>query len=165
MPGMPFRRDLKLRIAKAGGWERVIERIADGETVAAIAREFKCSRSFFSRMLHEDEARSALAKAARVEAMDAWADEVKEIADNVPPERDHIQKAKLQIDSRLSLAASFAPETYGKKADAPQVHLTINQLHIDALRQRAAAEPLPVPRVALPVVEAEIEQPANEERT
>jgi hypothetical protein len=52
-------------IARAGGWQVVIARIASGESVAGIGRSFGVSRSFFSSLLHEDRDRHALVAKAR----------------------------------------------------------------------------------------------------
>lgn len=143
MASQPVKRRLLAEIEKSGGWDHVLERMESGETVASIARTFGVSRGFFSRILHRDAERSALATAARLKATEAWGDEVKDIADNVAESRDAIAKAKLQIDSRLSLAAVFNPDRFGKRADT-SIQVNIGQLHLDALRQRAVTEALPV---------------------
>lgn len=54
---------------------------------------------------------------ARDEQADFYADEVTEIADNVRPERDAVEKAKLQIDTRQWVASKLKPKKYGDKLD------------------------------------------------
>src|SRR5258708_31314201 len=60
MTGRPIRRRVLTEVEEAGGWPVVLARIASGESVAEIARSFGVSRSFFSRLLHEDRERHAL---------------------------------------------------------------------------------------------------------
>jgi transposase-like protein len=65
MTGRPIRRRVLAEVEQAGGWPVLLARIASGEQVAEIARTFGVSRSFFSRLLHEDRDRHALAVEAR----------------------------------------------------------------------------------------------------
>jgi hypothetical protein len=65
MSGRPVRRRVLADVERAGGWRVVLARIASGEPVAAIARSFGVSRSFFSALLHEDRDRHELAVEAR----------------------------------------------------------------------------------------------------
>src|SRR5258708_38754730 len=60
MSGRPVRRRVLAEVEQAGGWPVVLARIASSEEVAEIARSFGVSRSFFSRLLHEDRERHAL---------------------------------------------------------------------------------------------------------
>ena len=65
MPGRPVRRRVLTEVEEAGGWPVILARIASGEGVAEIARSFGVSRSFFSRLLHEDRERHELVREAR----------------------------------------------------------------------------------------------------
>src|SRR5438093_11167661 len=77
MAAKPIERFVKRQIQDQGGWPRILERIASGETVADVARTLKrpdgqeISRSFFSHMLHADDARSAAVLKARSGGADA----------------------------------------------------------------------------------------------
>src|SRR5438105_12009804 len=65
MSGRPVRRRVLADVARRGGWQAVLARIASGESVVGIGRSFGVSRSFFSGLLHEDRNRHALAVEAR----------------------------------------------------------------------------------------------------
>ena len=60
-----MRRRVLAAVERAGGWPTILARIASGEEVAEIARSFRVSRGFLSRLLHEDRDRHALALEAR----------------------------------------------------------------------------------------------------
>ena len=68
MSGRPVRRRVLTEVEQAGGWRVALARIASGEPVAEIARSFGVSRSFFSRLLHEDGERHALVVEAQLRA-------------------------------------------------------------------------------------------------
>jgi len=65
MSGRPVRRRVLADVARMGGWQAVLARIASGEPVAAIARSFGVTPGFFSGLLHEDRDRHALVAEAR----------------------------------------------------------------------------------------------------
>jgi hypothetical protein len=65
MSGRPVRRRVLADVARSGGWQTVLARIASGEPVAAIARSFGVTRGFFSALLHEDRDRHAMVARAR----------------------------------------------------------------------------------------------------
>jgi len=46
MSGRPVRRRVLADVARSGGWQTVLARIASGEPVAAIARSFGVTRGF-----------------------------------------------------------------------------------------------------------------------
>ena len=60
MSGRPVRRRVLADVARRGGWQAVLARIASGEAVTGIARSFGVSPGFFSRILHEDRSRHEL---------------------------------------------------------------------------------------------------------
>ena len=57
MPGKPIEAQLYANIEAAGGWERIWDRVANGETQTAIAEGFGISQGFLSRVIHLDPAR------------------------------------------------------------------------------------------------------------
>ncbi len=65
MTGRPVRRRVLTEVEQAGEWPVVLARIASGESITEIARSFGVSRSFMSRLLHEDRERHALVVEAR----------------------------------------------------------------------------------------------------
>src|SRR5439155_24439118 len=76
MAAKPIERFVKRQIQDQGGWPRILERIASGETVADVARSLRKpdgtppSRNFVSLLLHADPVRSAQVKALRPEQAD-----------------------------------------------------------------------------------------------
>lgn len=121
----------------------ICERLAEGETLRAIcADDDMPSRSMVHRwILAHEEFRDQYTRAREVQ-MDTWADEIVEIADDAhndfglsravrlngvyPPtddERDpkfnaeHVQRAKLRIDTRKWLMGKAAPKKYGERVE------------------------------------------------
>lgn len=119
-------------IAASGGWEPILDAIADGRTVASLAAEYGVSRNFFSTVLHLDEARSAAVKAARVASADALAEAVVDIADQTTAQTERADR--LRVDTKRWLAARRNPEVYGERV-APLVQINAGQLHLSALQQ------------------------------
>lgn len=148
MPGTPVRNRVLRDIELQGGWDKVIERIADGETVTKIAQSFSISPSFMSRLLHEDEERGARTNAARRQAAEMLAAEAQDITDDAPETREGIQKAKLRSEVRMARAAKMDREAWGEQKQAVNVNVSLTGLYLDALRRR---------EVQLPVREADYE--------
>lgn len=150
MAAKPIERFVKKQIAEQGGWERILERIGSGESISAIAQTFRrpdgdaISFAFFSRLLHQDPAREApLADAKRLRA-EAWADQALAHADNVTPDKDHVAKARVVVDTRLRLAGLADRAQYGEAKQQVNVQVNVEGMHLDALRHRIveASRPL-----------------------
>src|SRR5882724_1168506 len=107
MAAKPIERFIKRQIADQGGWPRILERIASGETIADVARSLKrpdgtCpSRNFVSMLLHADPVRSQQVKALRPEQADALVEDGLYAVDRALLDRDSINKAKVQAELRL----------------------------------------------------------------
>jgi len=146
----PIERFVKKQIQDQGGWDRILERIASGETVADISRTIlrpdgqPISRAFLSRLLHADDERSAAVLKARDEGSDAMVDHALTLADSVQPDRDSIAKAKVQAELRLKVAGLVNRERWGEQKHGPTVELNFNQVYLDSLRHRIveASRPL-----------------------
>jgi hypothetical protein len=132
MPGRPMHNKLLSDIAARGGWDPILDAIADGRTIASLAAEYGVSRSFFSTVLHLDDARSAAVKAARVMSADALAEAVVDIADQTTAQTERADR--LRVDTKRWLAARRNPEVYGERV-APLVQINAGQLHLSALQQ------------------------------
>src|SRR2546425_12713145 len=65
MSGRPVRRRVLADVARSGGWQALLARIASGEKIVAIARSFGVTPGFFSGLLHEDRSRHELVAEAR----------------------------------------------------------------------------------------------------
>lgn len=111
--------------------EEIASRLSKGEPLAAICREEGMpSVSTVNNWRNADEAFSGRIVRAREDGFDAIALECLEIADDsgndrrfVGPEgqerevvdSDHIQRAKLRVETRLKLLAKWDPKRYGDK--------------------------------------------------
>jgi len=155
MAAKPIERHVKRQIAEQGGWPRILERIASGETVADISRSIlrpdgvSISRSFLSNLLHADPERSAQVKLAHVEGASAMVDEAIHLVDRAPVDRDSVNKAKVQSETRLKVAGFLDRTQYGEAKQAINVNVSVNSLHVDALRHRVVEVSRPVEAIAV----------------
>src|SRR6266550_9017549 len=146
MAAKPIERFVKRQIQEQGGWPRILERIASGETVADVSRTLvrpdgqPISRAFLSRLLHADAERSQAVLKARDEGADAMVDEGLHLVDSASQERDAIQKARVQADMRLKVAGLVSRERWGESKQAVNVSVNVASLHVDALRHRKIIE-------------------------
>jgi hypothetical protein len=118
-------------VSEAGGLDGIIDRIANGETLTAVAGSIGVGRVLLSDWLHGDPERQGRLFRARQTAASALAEQSLKIADEVGPL--DVQKARLQVDTRRWLASRYDPATYGDQK--AQVEINIGQLHVDALRK------------------------------
>ena len=145
MASNPIEAQMWAAIDKHGGMERILERIANGETMKDVADTFGVSRSFLSWKLNAQPGMREKLIAARQGRADKWAEETLEIADNAKEDPNAINKAKMKIDTRKWLAGVDDPERYAAKQQ--QVNISIGGLHLDALRKVQSDLARPVNRV------------------
>lgn len=116
----------------------VCRRIADGDTLQAIAADMLTNRVNVLRWLQGDPDRYERYKEARLERAHMMVDEIKELADDpVPPEG--IPQRRLQIDTRKWIAGKLYPKYYGDKL---QTELSGTVSFASALAE-LAAKPAP----------------------
>lgn len=133
MPGTPVKARMIRDITESGGYERIIERIAGGETLVKIAPEFGVSRSFLSGHLNK-KFKPQMA-AARKEAASVLAEQALTIADAIDPETPGSEKAaKVQIETRRWLAGRLDPEQFGEQQQGPSVQINLGDVHLSSLR-------------------------------
>lgn len=146
MAAKPIERFVKRQIQDQGGWARILERIASGETVADVSRTLlrpdgqAISRAFLSRLLHADADRSQAVLKARDEGADAMVDEGLHLVDRASQDRDAIQKARVQADMRLKVAGLVSRERWGDSKQAVNITVNTASLHVDALRHRTVLQ-------------------------
>jgi len=153
MAAKPIERYVKRQIAEQGGWDRILERIASGETYTKIAESLKrpfvdpatgkdhISFAFFRRLLHQDPTREpAIREAKRIRA-EAWADDALLKSDATMATQTDVGKARVQIDARLRLAGFADREQFGERKQDVSVQINMADVHLDALSisQRAVA--------------------------
>ena len=121
------------------GEDAFLERVADGETIKSIVADFGVSRGlFYSWVKSGGEAREEKFRAARILSADAMVDDGLEILDALQDltmlSNAEVSAATSRANYRRWLATVRNREEYGEKAGV-NVNLTINQLHLDALRK------------------------------
>jgi hypothetical protein len=157
IPGRPFRREVHRRIKEAGGFQAAYERVAEGETLASIAKSLGCSRDLVHDILTQTDDRRALYENARRESASAHAEKGLEIIDaplHAQASNADVQLRKERANYRKWLASKLDRDTFG---DTPLVQVnTDNSTNIFA-RQYLDALRAPVPSgPSIPVQDAEI---------
>lgn len=142
MASNPIETQMWATINKMGGVDRIVERVAEGDSLKLIAEEIGISRSFLSWKVNAIPGVKERLVEARKARADKWGEEAIEIADNVEADPNQINKARLRIDSRKWLAGVDDPDRFGTKQQ--QVNISIGGLHLDALRKVQADLAKPV---------------------
>jgi hypothetical protein len=93
----------------------VVERIALGQTLAALGRELGFHPTKWGEWCRADEALGIAYAQARETGQDVIADEVMQIIDSVPAQSEEIQRAKLRAEMRLKLLAKWNPKRWGDR--------------------------------------------------
>ena len=134
MAGRPVLRKMKRDIDEMGGFEKIIEKIEQGASIAGIAeKELGVSRKFLSWHLNSDPTMKKALAEARIARGDRYAQDALEIADSLPLETNAISKGREQIRIRQFLASADNPNRYGKQQ--AQVNISLGDLHISALKK------------------------------
>jgi transcriptional regulator with XRE-family HTH domain len=145
MAGQPKTRAM-LATINTHGVEALLERIANGETLKAVAESIGVSRQTLGGVLNSDDNREAL-RAARKAAAGGFAEETIEIAEASTALTERVDQ--LRIKSRHWLAERWDRETYGQQPTSV-FNLSVGQLHLDALRnfQASSAEIRTIPAIS-----------------
>ena len=130
-------------------------RVAEGEPTRAIAKDLGLSLSSLFKWLDENPSFSERYARAKEVAMEAMADEMLTIADDSRrdsklivghdgeaievPDHDHIQRARLRVDTRKWLMSKLAPKKYGDRIqqDLTNSDGSLVGLSLAQLKQRA----------------------------
>ena len=95
-------------------FSRIIERIAAGDTLSAIARKsWACKRTTFLKYKEQDEGRRDRYTRARVSGVQARVD----LLHDIPDLEDDYGKARLKCDNIKWEASKIAHHIYGDKMD------------------------------------------------
>ena len=121
------------------GEDGFLERVADGETIKSIMSDFGYSRGmFYTWVKSGGEKRQEKFMVARTLSADAMVDDGLAILDALQDltmlSNAEVSAATSRANYRRWLATVRNREEYGEKAGV-NVNLTINQLHLDALRR------------------------------
>ena len=131
MAGKRLQKVMETTITKMGGLEVILDRVADGETVTAIARDLGVSRAMLGNWLNHERRVEQYALAKR-RAAGALVEQSLDIVDEADPST--VQVAKLRADTRRWIASKLDRESWGEDK-GPTVAIQINDLHLGALRQ------------------------------
>jgi len=134
MAGRPRTRKMLARIDACGG-DALLNRIAGGEPIKAVAESIGVSRQLLSGFLNSEQNRDGL-RAAREQAAHVFAEEALTISDAATPQ--DVQVAKLRVDTRRWIASKWGRALYGDDRN-PLVNINVAQLHLDSLRKSAGA--------------------------
>lgn len=120
----------------------VCRRLAEGETLRAVARSLDCSTQLIIDIMDDvagAETRRAAFSRAREVGAHQLAEESIELADNATPEDAHV--AGLQVKTRQWVAERWNRRDFGNDRSAVQLNVSIGSLMLEALRQPAIVEP------------------------
>lgn len=122
-----------------GSWENVYLAMEDGETLLEIADRLHVNRSSLANHIRRVPGHQERMKQVEEARAEAYADEAFVISENADTEsKAGIAKARLRVDTRKWLAGINNPKRFSNQREAPtvNVNLTVNQLHLDALRRK-----------------------------
>jgi len=132
MAGKQLERTMVAEIAKRGGTEYVLDRVASGETLTRIAESLGVSRPLLNNwLLHGD--RKEQYTYAKQLAAGALVDQSLDIVDQA--DVASVQLAKLKADTRRWIAGKLDRDQWGEQS-GPTVAIQINNLHSGSLRNR-----------------------------
>ena len=136
MAGKALKKRILTDVAAKGGADWLFDQIASGVTVAEIARQYGCTRSYVSRALHTVPEYKAALEGAREEAADALVEQGLEMVDALDGDSsaNEISATREKVNFRKFMAGSMNQNKYGTR---PQNNVTISigDMHLDALRK------------------------------
>lgn len=110
-------------------FDKICERIADGESLRTICEQDNMpNKATVFRWLAQDEKLGDQYARAREKQADSLFDECLAIADQydssekLENDTDHIQRARLRIDTRKWMAGKLRPKVYGEKLELENKH-------------------------------------------
>ena len=139
MAGKALRKRILTEVASNGGADWLFDQIASGITVAELARQYGCTRSYVSRSLNSVPEYAAALTKARGEAADALVEQGLEMVDGLSGASSptEIAATREKVQWRKFMAGSMNQDRYGTRPQS-NVTLSIGDLHLDALRKFSA---------------------------
>ncbi len=136
MAGKALRKKILQEVADNGGADWLFDQIASGVTVAELARQYGCSRSYISRSLNSVPEYKAALEGAREEAADALVEQGLEMVDSLTGDSttNEIAATREKVNFRKFMAGSMNQGKYGTRPQT-SVTLSIGDMHLDALRK------------------------------
>ena len=136
MAGKALKKRILTDVAANGGADWLFDQIASGVTVAEIARQYGCTRSYVSRALHTVPEYKAALEGAREEAADALVEQGLEMVDALDGDSsaNEISATREKVNFRKFMAGSMNQNKYGTRPQS-NVTISIGDMHLDALRK------------------------------
>jgi hypothetical protein len=129
--------------------DRICQRVATGETLRAVCKELRFPRTTVQEWSINDVDGFAVRYArAREHQAESWADQLVAIADDNADDvrinedgremvdHDHINRARLRVDTRKWLLSKLYPKTYGEKVEHSGPDGGPIELNVTAARER-----------------------------
>jgi hypothetical protein len=133
--------DLLRRIEAAGGWDTIVDMMADGKSVRYIAEIYGTDRVHLRRLAREYVDKAKLAEAV-ADGAEGVVEDAKELLDEATPETAHLRST--QFNAMLKLAGFLHREKFGEAKAQVNVNLSISDLHLQAVKQVNAEQRAPL---------------------
>ena len=136
MAGKALKKKILTEIADNGGAEWLHDQIASGITVAELARQYGCTRSYVSRAINSIPEYKTAMEGAREEAADALVEQGLEMVDKLDGSStsNEIAATREKVNFRKFMAGSLNQNKYGTRPQS-SITLSIGDMHLDALRK------------------------------
>ena len=119
-----------------GGEERILDRVASGQTVVSLCAEIGVSAGRFYDWVNKSEERTAALARAREVSAHSLVEQTAAIVDAATP--DDVAVAKLRAENRWRMAKAFNKAQYGDQSGV-MVNLSLGDMALDTLRKRPAS--------------------------
>jgi hypothetical protein len=117
-----------------GGEDRILDRVASGQTVVSLCAEIGVSAGRFYDWVNKSEERTAALARAREVSAHSLIEQTADIVDAATP--DDVAVAKLRAENRWRMAKVFNKAQYGDQAGMT-VNLNLGDMALDSLRKRS----------------------------
>lgn len=144
--------DLLRRIEAAGGWEQVVDMMADGQSMRTIAAVYGTDRVQIRRLAREHVDTVALNEAVR-DGAEGMVEDAKDAMDMATPETSQLRHS--QFTTTLKLAGFLNKDKFGEAKQQVNVSLSIADLHLQAVKAVSLEQ--------RPVIEGQFRQVATPE--
>lgn len=136
MAGKALRKRILTDISNSGGADWLFDQVASGITVAEIARQYGCTRSYVSRAINSVPEYKVALEGAREEAADALVEQGLEMVDELSGDSssNEIAATREKVNFRKFMAGSMNQNKYGTRPQS-NVTISIGDMHLDALRK------------------------------
>lgn len=136
MAGKALKKRILTDISNSGGADWLFDQVASGITVAEIARQYGCTRSYVSRAINSVPEYKAALEGAREEAADALVEQGLEMVDSLDADSssNEIAATREKVNFRKFMAGSMNQNKYGTRPQS-NVTISIGDMHLDALRK------------------------------